>query len=130
MKVVIDEDTLELKEIEDDISEEEITDFNNKLHETLDCEPEDFYKKYLDYKRAEANFKQIYEPFKQKLIKLHEDCADLPNGVVIGGMKLIYVSPSKRSSLDSKKLKEEEPELVKKYTKTTDVAATIRIEEV
>ena len=29
---------------------------------------------------------------------------------------------------DSKKLKEEEPELAKKFTKTTDVNATIRIE--
>ena len=45
-------------------------------------------------------------------------------------MKLTYVSPSERKTIDSKKLKEEEPEIAKKFTKTTNVKASVRIEEV
>lgn len=42
---------------------------------------------------------------------------------------MTYVSPSTRSSIDSKKLKEEEPAIAEKFTKTTNVTASVRIEE-
>lgn len=96
----------------------------------LNCEPDEFYKRYKKYKKAEAEFKELYEPFKESFVKLYENHKDMPGSVIIGGAKITYVSPSVRTSIDSKKLKEEEPELAKKYTKTTNVAATIRLEEV
>ena len=96
----------------------------------LNCDPEEFYKKYKKYKKAEAEFKELYEPFKENLLQLHELQQDLPGVVVVGGLKLVYVSPSVRTSIDSKKLKEEEPEIAKKYSKTTNVSATFRLEEV
>lgn len=101
-----------------------------ELQIMLNCEPAEFYKKYKKYKKAEAEFKELYEPFKEKLIKLHEDNNEAPSAVQIEGLKLVYVSPSTRNTIDSKKLKEEEPELAKKYTKITNVSATIRIDEV
>lgn len=100
-----------------------------QIKSMLNCDPEEFYKKYKKYKKAEEEFKQLYEPFKEKLIQLHELDADLPSAVILEGIKLIYVSPSVRTSIDSKKLKEEEPEIAKRFTKTTNVAATIRLEE-
>lgn len=99
------------------------------IQSVLNCEPDEFYKKYKKYKKAEEEFNKLYEPFKTGLIQLHNEHNDLPNTVIVGGAKLTYVSPSTRTSIDSKKLKEEEPEIAKKFTKTTDVKASVRIEE-
>lgn len=129
---IVDEDTLEMKEveIEETPTDEMLDTFADQLRTALNCEPEEFYLKYKNYKKAEAEFKKLYDPFKEKLIKLHEETPSLPKSVVIGGTRLTYVSPSTRSTIDSKKLKEEEPEIAEKFTKTTSVNATIRLEEV
>lgn len=130
--MVVDEDTLEMKEIikEDDVTDEELDTFANILRTALNCEPEEFYQKYREMKKAEDEFKKLYEPFKNNLIKIHEEKSNLPKSVVIGGVKLTYVSPSKRSTIDNKKLKEEEPEIAKKFTKISNVKSTIRLEDV
>ena len=44
-----------------------------------------------------------------------------------GKLKITYVAPSTRVSVDSKKLEKEEPEIYKKYVKTTTVAGSIKI---
>ena len=44
-----------------------------------------------------------------------------------GNLKITYVGPSSRTSVDSKKLEKEEPEIFKKYVKTTTVAGSIKI---
>ena len=44
-----------------------------------------------------------------------------------GNLKITYVAPSSRTSVDSKKLEKEEPEIYKKYIKTTTVAGSIKI---
>ena len=130
----VDEDTLEIKEtvIEDGTIEEtaESNDIISMFQGALSCEPDEFYKKFMDYKKAESEFNAVYEPFKANLLKLHETKQGLPKSVVVGGTKLTYVSPSTRTSIDNKKLKEEEPEIAKKFSKTTNVKATIRLEEV
>lgn len=128
----VDEDTLEIMEkvVDDGVSESEEVDNTIALFEqALGCDPDEFTKKYNDYKLAEREFNKLYEPFKANLIDLHEKNKDLPKSVVIGNTKLTYVSPSTRNSIDSKKLKEEEPTIAEKYTKTTNVKATIRLEE-
>ena len=136
MKVikVIDEDTLEMKEVvikedgeTDEMIDENITDI---FSQALNCDPDVFTEKYRAYKKATEEFDAIYEPFKKNIIELHKTHKDLPKTVIVGGTKLTYVSPSTRSTIDSKKLKEEEPELAKKFTKTSNVRATVRIEEV
>ena len=133
--IKVDEDTLELVEIEVDVEEEsvseEVSDFRDTLRNMLHgVTTDEFYEKYRNWKKAEADFKEIYEPFKEELIKLHDKIECAPSSVIIGGAKLTYVSPSTRTSLDSKKLKEEEPEIAKKFTKTTKVSATVRIDEI
>ena len=127
----VDEDTLEIKEL---IVEDETTESESEIFElfeqALGCETEEFTKKYLAMKQAEKEFEEVYTPFKENLIELHSKCSDLPKTVVVGPTKLTYVSPSTRNSIDSKKLKEEEPAIAEKYTKTTNVKATIRLEEI
>lgn len=44
-----------------------------------------------------------------------------------GKLKITYVAPSTRVSVDSKKLQKEEPEIYKKYVKTTTVTGSIKI---
>lgn len=127
----VDEDTLEIKEL---IVEDETTESESEIFElfeqALGCDPDEFSKKYLAMKQAVEEFDKVYVPFKENLIELHKKRPDLPKTVVIGSTKLTYVSPSTRNSIDSKKLKEEEPAIAEKYTKATNVKATVRLEEI
>lgn len=42
-------------------------------------------------------------------------------------IKLVYVAPTTRSTIDSARLKKDHPELAEQYTKTSDVAASVRV---
>lgn len=77
---------------------------------------------------------------KEKELKLLKDMVDSIKTVLYGTMekegiktvdrgnlKITYVAPSSRTSVDSKKLEKEEPEIYKKYVKTTTVAGSIKI---
>ena len=77
---------------------------------------------------------------KEKELKLLKDMVDSVKTVLYGTMekegiktvdrgnlKITYVAPSSRTSVDSKKLEKEEPETYKKYVKTTTVAGSIKI---
>lgn len=130
---VIDEDTLEMKEIileEDEVEIDETSEELDKFKQALPCKPEEFSEKYRALKQATEEFDKVFVPFKENIIKLHEQSDDLPKTVIVDGVKVTYVSPSIRNTIDSKKLKEEEPELVKKYTKATNVKATVRLEKI
>lgn len=129
---VVDEDTLEIKEVEveEDFTKKAPKDVIEDFQAALNCDPEEFYKKYREYKKAETEFNNLYEPFKENLISLHERRPELPKRVIVGGVALTYVSPSTKTTVDSKKLKEEEPDLAKKFSKTSNVKASIRLEEV
>lgn len=108
-------------------NEENISD---RICAALNCSLNDFDEKYQALKKAEAEFDKIYQPFKSKLLDMYKEAEGMPKTITIGGTKLTYVSPSIRNTIDSKKLKEEEPELAKKYTKATNVSATVRIETI
>lgn len=127
----VDEDTLEIMErvIDDGVEENAPKDIINLFEQALDCDPDEFSKKYEAMKLAEEEFEKVYAPFKENLIELHSKRNDLPKSVVVGSTKLTYVSPSTRDTIDSKKLKEEEPDLAKKYTKTTNVKASVRLSD-
>lgn len=142
----VDEETLEIKEIiteeiasitDDEIfgpetlakAKEDATEVADLVLQALDCDPEDFSEKYKKMKQAEKEFEDIYLPFKDRWIELHETHPGIPKSIVFNsGVKVTYVSPTTRTSIDTRKLKEEEPTLAKKYTKTTSVKATTRIE--
>lgn len=128
---IIDEDTLEIKEIKI-IDEEESSicdDLNQIIQEAFQCEPQEFYEKYKKYKDAEAEFDALYNPIKLRLLELYKNHPSAPKNIIVGESKLTYVSPSVRNTIDSKKLKEEEPEIAKKFSKNINVSATIRIDD-
>ena len=131
----VDEDTLEIMEkvIDDGVEElpedeDEVDNITALFEQALGCEPDEFTKRYDAMKKAEQEFEEIYAPFKANLIELHAKNKNLPKIVIIGGTKLTYVSASTRNTIDSKKLKEEEPNIAEKYTKITNVKPTIRLE--
>lgn len=129
---IIDEDTLEIKEVlvDDKTAEKAVVDsFNAKLRDILSCDPEEFYQVYENYKKAESEFNSIYNPFKMELLELYKQHSNLPKNIIIGGVKVTYVEPSKRTYVDSKKLKEEEPELASKYSKEVKVSSSLRLEK-
>ena len=43
-------------------------------------------------------------------------------------VKLTYIAPTTRTTIDSKKLKVELPDIANKYSKTSNVSATVKIE--
>lgn len=102
------------------------------MQSALGCSVDEFCNAYKKYKEAEKEFNDLYIPFKTKLLKIYEDHADqpIPTRNVIGGLTMTYIAPSTRTVIDSKKLKEEEPELVKKYSKTTRVSPTFRLTDI
>ena len=110
------------------MEENNLIDEAGLIKNALGCTSEEFYKRYTKYKKAEAEFNEIYEPFKEKLINLHKDMPNLQNSILINSVKLTYVGPTTRTSIDTKKLKEEEPEIAKKFMKTSEVKASVRID--
>lgn len=92
-----------------------------------DLMPKDFVKKYKQMKKLEAEIKEAEDKFKENLIQMFESIPALEtNTVALDGLKFTYVSPSTRTSVDSKKLKEEYPEIYTKVTKTSNVKSSIR----
>ena len=94
------------------------------------CDAEKFAEKYNAYMIAKMEFESLFEPVKKAIIDAHTYNSDIQNTMNLGGVKLTYVSPSTRTTIDSKKLKEEEPELAKKFTKITNVSATVRVDSI
>ena len=76
-------------------------------------------------KRYEKKYKEQEKEFKSRLTKLMGE-AGIYN-ISIGGLKISYIKGYTKSSLDSTRLKKEMPEIVEKYSKTTNVSPTIKI---
>ena len=76
-------------------------------------------------KRFEKQYKEQEKEFKTRLTKLMGE-AGIYN-ISIGGLKISYVKGYTKSSIDSTRLKKEMPEVVEKYSKTTNVSPTIKI---
>lgn len=79
--------------------------------------------KTLDAQVKEAKAKQ--ENLKEALLKEMEE-RNLKT-FEKNGVKITYVAPSVRSTIDSAKLKKDLPEIAEKYTKETQVKASLRI---
>jgi len=101
--------------------EEETTDltlFQNKAMAVMrEIAELDRQKKLLDVK-DKAVRQELQEAMDKYGIKKFEN--DI--------LKVTYVEPTTRSTIDSKKLKEELPAIAEKYTKTTVVKGSVRIE--
>ena len=95
------------------VSEEELEDLQELLEE-------------IDKKKEELN---VMEGKVKKIKNILYGTME-KNGVKTvdrNKLKITYVAPSTRTSVDSKKLQKEEPEIYKKYVETTTVAGSIKI---
>ena len=72
-------------------------------------------------KRAEAEMAK----FKEKLISAMEERG--VKSMDMGNIKITYIAPSCRETIDSKKLKAEYPEIAEKLKKSTKTKASVRI---
>lgn len=126
----VNPETFEIEVVyEEELEESKAEDVADLYRQILPCSTDEFGEKYMAYKNAQKEWEEVYEAFKEQVLTLHEERPDVPKTVVVGGVKMTYVSASTRTSIDSKKLKEEEPEIAKKFTKTSNVSATLRIDK-
>ena len=118
---------------------------DDKIENLLNAEREGRLISDVDLGVSEEELEDLTElmekiTVKEKELKLLKDMVDSVKTVLYGTMekegvktvdrgklKITYVAPSSRTSVDSKKLEKEEPEIYKKYVKTTTVAGSIKI---
>ena len=118
---------------------------DEKIENLLNAEREGRLISDVDLGVSEEELEDLTElmekiTVKEKELKLLKDMVDSVKTVLYGTMekegiktvdrgnlKITYVAPSSRTSVDSKKLEKEEPEIYKKYIKTTTVAGSIKI---
>ena len=118
---------------------------DEKIENLLNAEREGRLISDVDLGVSEEELEDLTElmqeiTVKEKELKLLKDMVDSVKTVLYGTMekegiktvdrgnlKITYVAPSCRTSVDSKKLEKEEPEIFKKYVKTTTVAGSIKI---
>ena len=118
---------------------------DEKIENLLNAEREGRLISDVDLGVSEEELEDLTElmekiTVKEKELKLLKDMVDSVKTVLYGTMekegiktvdrnklKITYVAPSSRTSVDSKKLEKEEPEIFKKYAKTTTVAGSIKI---
>lgn len=72
-------------------------------------------------KELEDREKQL----KENLVKAMEShgVKSFENDVI----KMVYVAPTTRKTIDSTKLKQDHPDIAKQYTKTSEVSASVRV---
>jgi predicted phage-related endonuclease len=80
-------------------------------------------KKELEMKEYEEAAKNYREQLKEMMEKQNILNWVSPNGIV----KVSYVSPYVKSTVDSKKLQKEKPDIYNKYLKTSKVKGTVKV---
>ena len=100
---------------------------NSLISVAKDLMPKDFVKKYKQMKKLQSEIENMENTFKQNLIQMFESIPELEtNSVSLDGLKFTYASAYTKTTVDSKKLKEEYPEIYAKVTKTSNVKSSIR----
>ena len=79
----------------------------------------------LEEKRLEAEM--AMKSFKADLLDLMESNG-IKEGFEVNGLKVTYKKASQRTTLDSKKIKEDLPDIYEKYSKTSDVSSSVSLE--
>ena len=123
-----------LKEFEERVPREIqiplMSDLNNKT--ALDdfakgIIPEQFAKDYKKMKKLQEELNRTEAIIKEKLLTMFESIPDREqNSVSMDGLKFTYVGPTKRKTVDTKKLEEEWPEIYKKVLRESNVKSQIR----
>lgn len=104
---------------------------NNETYELVKVENNEitidqkFINDYKEFKKLQLKMelaeKELKEALKEKMQELGK------TSLIKDGISIIYKKPSSRTSIDTKRLKTELPEIYESYSKTSDVSASITI---
>ncbi len=84
-----------------------------------------FVEKYKEFKRNQA-IMEIAE--KELKAQLEEAMSTLDKPTVIqSGLSITYKKPTTRTAIDSKRLKEQLPDIFEEFSKTSDVKGSVTI---
>lgn len=84
---------------------------------------QEIVKQIVEFEKEKLKMDLIQKEVKEKLKEAMEQ-----NNVVkldLGELKVSYRSPSTRTTIDSKKLKEDLPDIYEEYSKTSNVSSSI-----
>lgn len=85
----------------------------------------DTIQKIADLVRVKKELEAQEKNLKLELVKAMEafNVKVFENDLI----KMVYVAPTTRATIDSARLKKDHPDIVKQYTKTSDVSASVRV---
>lgn len=95
------------------------------MDEVIALIPDGYVEKYKQYDQLKHEIEEMETQFKDKMIEYFESNAGTSK-IEIDNLKFSFVKSSVRSTIDSKKLQEEEPEIYEKYLKETKVKSSIK----
>jgi len=91
---------------------------------------EELVNKIISFEKESLKMKMIADDLKAKIKTAMEENG-IDKGFSIeteeGSLKVSYRKPTTRTTLDSKKLKEELPDIYEEYSKTSEVSSSISI---
>ena len=96
----------------------ELTAFQSAVPDTI--------KKITDLLKLKKQMDEQEKQLKQKLVEAMEIYG--VKAFETDLIKLTYVAPTTRSSIDSTRLKKDHPDIAEQYTKTSNVAAFVKVE--
>ena len=87
----------------------------------------DTAEKIAEFERAAKEIKKQQDELKQMILKEMEDKNILSLRDEENDLLISYIAPTERETLDSKRLREEQPDVYDEYIKFTPVKSSIRI---
>ena len=103
---------------------------NNELVRIENDKPvisEEFRKKLIDFEKLKKEIEYQTSLVKSELVEIMPQIGKTEEPIIMDGIMITYKKGYTRTSVDSKKLKEEKPEIYETYTKETKVNPTVMI---
>ena len=85
----------------------------------------DFIERYKDFQKIKLEMELLEKEFKEELKEAMEKTGQ--TSILLEGFSVTYRKGSKRTTIDTKRLKEENPEIAKQYEKETETSASVVI---
>lgn len=101
-----------------------MTNYLQVIDNSIQISPE-WLKKYRDFKAMQLKMDLAEKEFKEQLKEAMEKTGK--TSVIVEGFSAVVKKPTTRTSLDSKRLKAELPDIFEEYSKTSEVKSSITI---
>ena len=88
---------------------------------------EDFINDYKEFKKIKLEMELKEKEFKEELKEAFEITGRTDKPILLDGFSASYRKGSQRATIDTKRLKEEQPEIVKQYSKVTLTSPSVVI---